>query len=498
MAGRRSRRFLWLLFLALVAASVGFCRAARDPWPAQQGIVVPEGEVLDTARVVAETVALIDRAHVEGRPFTRSAFAKAHACVRATVDVPDLEPRLRHGLFARRGGYQAWIRFSNGDARVASDQRRDAHGLALKVMGVAGDKLLESERGADTQDFLLSDSPRFPVANVREYAELVESMARGSRFAYFLDGSLLPWRWRVRGFWLAFRARSAPPSSLLQTQYYSGTASRLGQEQFVKYGARPCEAKRSPRSDRTDDMLRLRLREELTRGDACLELTVQLQILGKNMPVENPTILWPEADSPFLPVARVTIPKQVFDTPEQDRFCEGLSFTPWHALPEHEPVGGLNRLRKAVYLELSRYRHARNAAPRGEPRGYCLDLTGATCPVATAGVAAGLAATSAAASASPGAAVSLPGSGVRAGSVRPTGSAAHPSSGAVSPSAVARPSTEAPQQPPAPEAEKPEAAMPASPWPEAAPTPTPEPGRVPTARPEPEPVPTPTPPPPGR
>ena len=108
---------------------------------------------------------------------------------------------------------------------------------------------------------------------------------------------------------------------------------------------------------------------------------MQLQIPGKNMPVEDPTVLWSEQDSPFLPVARITIPKQVFDTPEQDRFCEDLSFTPWHALPEHEPVGGLNRLRKAVYLEISRYRHARNGsaarrAARLLPRPHGCDVSG--------------------------------------------------------------------------------------------------------------------------
>ena len=42
-------------------------------------------------------------------------------------------------------------------------------------------------------------------------------------------------------------------------------------------------------------------------------------------------------------------------------------------------VQAMNRIRHAVYQEISRYRHAKNAAPRAEPRGFCLDLTGATC-----------------------------------------------------------------------------------------------------------------------
>mgnify|MGYP003508653362 CR=1 FL=1 len=79
------------------------------------------------------------------------------------------------------------------------------------------------------------------------------------------------------------------------------------------------------------------------------------------------------------PQAAPDIARQAFDTPEQDAFCENLSFTPWHSLPEHEPVGVMNRVRRALYQEISRYRHAKNAAPRAEPRGFCLDLTGAPC-----------------------------------------------------------------------------------------------------------------------
>ena len=56
------------------------------------------------------------------------------------------------------------------------------------------------------------------------------------------------------------------------------------------------------------------------------------------MPVENPTIAWDEAASPFRKVATIRIPAQTFDTPEQMTFCENLSYTPWHALPEHERV----------------------------------------------------------------------------------------------------------------------------------------------------------------
>lgn len=73
-----------------------------------------------------------------------------------------------------------------------------------------------------------------------------------------------------------------------------------------------------------------------------------------NQPVEDPTILWDERKAPFVEVANIRIPKQTFDSEAQQDFCENLSFTPWHALPEHRPVGGINRMRKAVY---ERYRY---------------------------------------------------------------------------------------------------------------------------------------------
>jgi hypothetical protein len=374
----RPRPSLWVLLLVVVVLSASAYRVTREPWPAQQGIAVPPGEDALTARVIAAAVAAVDAAHVDGRPWSRQAFAKAHGCVRATVAIPPLEPRLRHGLFAQQAQYPAWIRFSSGGAHVRSDQMRAARALALKVMGVPGPSLLADDGG--TQDFVLADSPRFFVPDVASYALYADALAHGENGYFFGDGSWNPARWRLRELYLATRGRRTPPASLLQTQYYSQTPYRLGPEQFVKYSARPCEWKRPPRQDRTDDMLRRSLKEELSLGDACFELLVQSQAPGKNMPVEDATVLWSESDSPFVPVARVTLPKQVFDTVEQDRFCEALSFTPWHAGPEQEPVGGINRLRRAVYREISRYRHARSQTPRAEPRGWCLDLSGAECP----------------------------------------------------------------------------------------------------------------------
>jgi hypothetical protein len=80
------------------------------------------------------------------------------------------------------------------------------------------------------------------------------------------------------------------------------------------------------------------------------------------MPIEDTSIEWDEAISPFETVADIRLPAQDFDSPEQNIDCDNLSFNPWHALPEHRPIGGINRLRKAVYESISSYRLERNGA----------------------------------------------------------------------------------------------------------------------------------------
>lgn len=87
------------------------------------------------------------------------------------------------------------------------------------------------------------------------------------------------------------------------------------------------------------------------------------------MPVEDPTIEWDSAASPFVKIATITIPKQKFDSKDQMDFCENLSMTPWHSLPEQRPLGGINRVRKAVYEAISTLRHNLNGEARTEPTG---------------------------------------------------------------------------------------------------------------------------------
>jgi hypothetical protein len=109
---------------------------------------------------------------------------------------------------------------------------------------------------------------------------------------------------------------------------------------------------------------------QLSSGDAYFDFAVQKQVDPYTMPIEDPGKEWSESESPFLKVATIRILKQEFDSEKQREFGENLSYSPWHALPEHRPLGGINRARKVVYAFISTFRHEYNHVPRTEPTSW--------------------------------------------------------------------------------------------------------------------------------
>jgi hypothetical protein len=79
----------------------------------------------------------------------------------------------------------------------------------------------------------------------------------------------------------------------------------------------------------------------------------EVQTGTKTMSVKNSMTEWEETAAPFVKVATITFPRQGFVTPKRDAFGEDLSFNPRHALPQHRPLGAINRVRRVVYLSVA-------------------------------------------------------------------------------------------------------------------------------------------------
>jgi len=107
----------------------------------------------------------------------------------------------------------------------------------------------------------------------------------------------------------------------------------------------------------------------LNEKDVEFDLMIQLQTDPHLMPIEDGSVRWPEELSPFIPAATVHIPKQKFDSEAYLEFAKRLKMNPWHCLPEHRPLGNLNRARLRMYYELSNFRQEMNQTTHLEPTG---------------------------------------------------------------------------------------------------------------------------------
>jgi catalase len=300
----------------------------------------------------------------------RDAHPKTHGVVRAEFRVnADVPQDLKHGVFAAPKTYEAWVRFSAGSSGIQSDRRPDIRGMAIKLMNVAGQKLIPEEASATTQDFLMANSPIYFIRNLTDYAAFVTAIRKGRLPGFFVNG--MPWNWRLRELWLVVVATHHKVTNPLTVQYWSQTPYQLGPH-TIKFSAEPRESGLEGSPTRSPNFLEEAMADWLQTNAMTFDFLVQLQTDKKTMPIEDATIRWDEKKSPFVKVASIYIPRQTFTSSEQMIFAENLSFTPWHSLPEHRPLGGINRARLTVYEVVSRMRHERNRFVREEPTSWKL------------------------------------------------------------------------------------------------------------------------------
>ena len=318
-------------------------------------------------KIAAEIEKSIGKQYAAGSA-RRDAHPKAHGCVKAEFHVLATTPsQLAKGMFVPDKTYPAWIRFSNGSSDATkADSKGDARGMAIKILDVAGNKLLEDENQASTQDFIMINHPVFFANEPKSYLSLITKI-NGN----LLQKALIPFALGFKGTKIALQTTRSKIPNPMQTRYFSMVPYQLGtgaDRLAVKYSARSCSNATDPiPSNPEHDYLRSALKNTLQKGDACMEFLVQPRT-SNDMAIEDSMTEWKESKAPFVKVATIRIPRQEFDTPEQNKFCENLSFSPWHALAEHRPLGVTNRMRKVIYDHISRVRHEMNSVVRQEPK----------------------------------------------------------------------------------------------------------------------------------
>jgi hypothetical protein len=290
---------------------------------------------------------------------------KTFGVLRAEFTVlPDIPESLRHGLFAEPRTYPAWVRFSGPGPYAPPDIEDFGQcSVGVKVMGVPGPKLMEDERF--TQDLILVSPASFVTPNIKENATLQRWVRAKAPLAYAInpfDSHLLHLFMQ-----LLYSPMLANP---LEVQYYSNVPFLLGEGQAVQYSLKPCSRARTRIPSRpAENYLRDAMIKTLEAGPWTFDFMVQAQTDPFLMPIEDATVHWPEDLSPYVPVARLRLPAQRFDSAGQLAFADVLRYNPWHSLPEHKPLGNSNRARKQMYWELARLRQAMNQVDHVEPTG---------------------------------------------------------------------------------------------------------------------------------
>ena len=317
------------------------------------------------------------------RPVTRDAHPKAHGCVRATFTVvQSLRNEFSHGVFIAGKKYQSWIRFSNA-LKIRHDLVRDARGMAIKLVGVEGENVTP---WSTSQDFLLVTHPAFFVSNAEQYVDFPAAVFKVTpiisfnfRLMRFFFG-VSPPRFRWRGAWALMRSLKWTSSPLVLS-YFSQVPLSMGPGRAAKFRVVP---KQGPGirggfcfflkvlvsfipwigklvSRRWENLLRDRLRSSLESKGASFDFEVQLCREGTGTPIDDATVPWRSRLSPFVKVARIDIaPGQKPDTTEMLAFAEHLAYSPWHALPDHRPLGSINEVRRVVYDRIAVFRHRAN------------------------------------------------------------------------------------------------------------------------------------------
>ena len=335
----------------------------------------PEAEPSQIQELADLIKKLLDMRYPTPDKILRGVHPKSHGCVSATFQInQDIDQDLRVGLFANPGkNYRALIRFSNASSRVAHDLKdgeNGSRGMAIKVLDVEG-RVLQDDRGKHNQDFLMINTPAFAFANVEDYLRLNQILLdNNDEPASFFA----PLQVEIPGFTpediqrilasfqIIGQIKKIPTANPLEIQYFSAAPFLYGLNRVMKYSAKPCgdaKAQTVP-ENASENYLHDALVETMSKDeDICYDFMVQVR--GKDEPdlgIEDATSVWGEAQTPFVNVAKITIkaPQRGIGSPKELTHCENLHYTPWQSLVEHQPVGGINRLRKNVYVSSGTHR----------------------------------------------------------------------------------------------------------------------------------------------
>jgi hypothetical protein len=342
--------------------------------------MLEDGEDETEREIVKSLLEISDITFKDSGQALRSVHAKSHGLLRGQLTVLALPQPFAQGLFAVPKTYPVAIRLSTSPGDLLDDNVSTPRGFALKVIGVEGERLPGSE-GSVTQDFLLVNGPAFLAPSAKKFlgslkllAATTDRVPRLKRaFSALLRGTEKAIE-AVGGESATLKGLGGQPETNILGETFFSQVPFLYGAHMAKWSVAPVSPELLTLKDAPVDLndkpdgLRAAVNDHFAAHGGEWELRVQLCTSVEAMPIEDATVAWPEDQSPFVAVARITVPPQVaWDDARAAAMDEGLSFAPWHGLAAHRPLGSINRARRTAYASSVGARSPRGRCPVGEP-----------------------------------------------------------------------------------------------------------------------------------
>ncbi|MDR5817163.1 catalase family protein [Caballeronia sp. LZ033] len=343
---------------------------------------IPDDEA-ETTRELAETMrSITEKTYADSGHAIRSVHAKSHGLLTGEMQVnAGLPPELAQGIFAQPASFPVVLRLSTNPGDVLDDNVSTPRGLAVKIIGVEGERLPGSE-GDRTQDLVMINAPAFTAAtpkkflsNLKLLAKTTDKMPGGKKaLSAMLRGTeaLIE---KLGGESGMIKSLGGHPETHILGETFYTAVPLLHGRYFGKLSVAPVSAELTALTDAPVDLkdrpdgLREAVSEFFMANGAEWEVRVQLATDIEKMPIEDASVQWPEDESPYVTVARIRVAPQSTWNPQRERgIDDGMAFSPWHGVAEHRPLGGVMRARRMSYEVSSDFRGERNGCPMREPR----------------------------------------------------------------------------------------------------------------------------------
>jgi hypothetical protein len=355
----------------------------QNPIPFDPAVEFPEPDEEQTIAGLVETLLKISATtYQDGHHALRSVHAKSHAILKGILTVfPDLPSELGQGMFATAADYPVILRLSSTPGDLLNDSVSTPRGLALKIIGVPGERLPGSESDC-TQDFVMINGPAFAAPSAKKFLGNLKLLAATTDKAPALKSVLSV---ALRGAEKLVESAGGK-SSTLKSLGGEPPTHPLGETYFsqvpLRYGNYMAKVSLAPVSEALTDLdgspvaitdapnaLREAIQGFFASGDGVWELRAQLCRDLKKMPIEDASVVWPEELSPYMAVARLTVPQQnSWSQARADAIDDRASFNPWHGTVDHRPLGSIMRARRAAYAASAKFRAEHNSVSVQEPR----------------------------------------------------------------------------------------------------------------------------------